>query len=406
MARMYCALALLFIASAAAAQTPPDLGPFTTLSDVGDVSRKTIATYDRSSGIYFISAAGDNMWGERDAFGFAWKEMKGDASIGARVRFMGKSEQPHRKAGVMLRQSLAPDSIYVDAVVHGDGLTSLQYRAETSGPTREIQCSQEAPTALRLEKRGDYIQLFTSNEDGVFFATGCQVKVALGGKFLAGLAVCAHDNAAFENARFSSVTVGLPPERRNVRVSAIEIVALDSLDRRILWYSASRLEVPSFTAMGDAICFREDGQLKLLSLNGRSEPRLVGADDLADCETAAPPISAGQRVSARVDGSRSQIWLEPADGKPRKLIDDTANQWSPRMAPDALSFAYMAGAAKAENGKAPDGDYLLTQRSLADGGRRVLARFHGGTGSLGISPWSADGKRIVFVSREPAPRED
>src|SRR5690349_2014803 len=300
MARLYYAIALLVVGSCCHAQQPQDLGPFTTVSDVGEVSRKTIATYDRSSGIYFISAAGENMWGERDAFGFVWKELKGDASIGARVRLMGKSNQPHRKAGVMLRQSLAADSLYVDAVVHGDGLTSLQYRAETGGPTREIQCAQEAPTALRLEKRGDYIQLFTANEDGVFFATGCQVKLALGAKFMAGLAVCAHDNNAFENARFSSVTVGLPPERRNVRISAIEVVPLDSLDRRILWYSSAKLEVPSFTAKGDAICFREDGQLKWLSLAGRREPRLVGADNLADCEAAMPPTSSGKRVVARV----------------------------------------------------------------------------------------------------------
>lgn len=403
MARMYCAIALTFALAGAAsqAQQPQDLGPFATISDVGEVSRKTLATYERSSGIYFISAAGENMWGERDAFGFVWKEMKGDASIGARVKFMGKSAQPHRKAGVMLRQSLAPDSIYVDAVVHGDGLTSLQYRAETAGPTREIQCAQEAPTALRLEKRGDYIQLFTANEDGVFFATGCQIKLVLGAKFMAGLAVCAHDNAAFENARFSSVTVGLPPERRNVRVSAIEMVPLDSLDRRILWFSSSRLEVPSFTAKGDAVCFREDGQLKILSLVGRSEPRLVGADNLADCEPVAPPISAGQRVVSRVDGGRSQIWLEPTDGKAKQLTRDSRNHWTPRMAPDALSFVSMAGNAKVVEGRPGAGDYLLTQRQLADGTERVLAQFYGGAGSLGIAPWSADGKRIIFVSREP-----
>lgn len=394
-------IALLLLSTSVTAQQPPDLGPFTTLSDIGDVSRKSIATYDRSSGIYFISASGENMWGERDAFGFVWKDMKGDANIGARVRFMGKSDQPHRKAGVMLRQSLAPDSVYVDAVVHGDGLTSLQYRAQTGGPTREIQCAQEAPTAVRLEKRGDYVQLFTSNEDGVFSATGCQIRIALGGKYLAGLAVCAHDNQAFENARFSSVTVGLPPERRSVRVSAIEIVATDSLVRRVLWYSSSRLEVPSFTAKGDAICFRENGQLQKLSLVARAEPVLVGADNLAECETAVPPMSAGQRVVHRVDGSRSQIWLEPTDGKPRKLTSDQRSNWQPRMAPDAASFIYLSGTARGVDGKPAPGDYLLAQRSLADGGERVLAQFHGGMGSLGISPWSADGRRVVFVSREP-----
>jgi hypothetical protein len=404
MTRLLCAAGLLLACAASSAQQPQDLGPFTNVSDIGDVSRKTLVTYDRSSGIYFISAAGENLWGERDGFGFVWKEMKGDASIGARVRFMSKGGHAHRKAGVMLRQSLAADSVYVDAVVHGDGLTSLQFRTEAGGATREIQCAQEAPTALRLEKRGDYVQLFTANEDGVFSATGCQVRLALGGRFHAGLAVCAHDNQAFENARFSSVTVGLPPERRSVRISAIEIVPVDSLDRRILWYSSARLEVPSFTATGDALCFREDGQLKKLTLAGRAEPTLVAADNIDQCTPPQPPISAGQRVVQRADGGRSQIWLEPAGGKATRLTKEGRNHWQPRLAPDATSFIYLSGSARGTDGRPADGDYLLTQRSLADGGERVLARFHGGPGSLGVAPWSIDGKRVVFVSREPEER--
>jgi len=54
-----------------------------------------------------------------------------------------------------------------------------------------------------------------------------------------------------------------------------------------------------------------------------------------------------------------------------------------------------------ERSQETDADYLLTQRPIADGPERVLAQFHGGAGSLGLAPWSSDGKRIVFVSREP-----
>src|SRR5690349_19541484 len=75
---------------------PIDLGPFSTISDVGELSRKTLVTFDRSSGIYFVSASGDNIWGEKDSFGFVWRELQGEASIGARVHFIGKSAEPHR----------------------------------------------------------------------------------------------------------------------------------------------------------------------------------------------------------------------------------------------------------------------------------------------------------------------
>jgi hypothetical protein len=286
-------------------------------------------------------------------------------------------------------------------VIHGDGLTSLQYRAVTGAPTREIQCAQEAPTAVRLEKRGDYLQVFAANEDGAFSGTGCMIKVSLRGTFHAGLAVSAHDNAAFENARFSSVTVGTPPERRSVRVSAIEIVPVDSLSRRILWFSSARLEVPSFTANGDGICFREAGQLKRLSLSGRAEPTPVGMENIDECAAAQPMISAGERVVGRVDGGRAQVWLEPAEGKPRRLGKDNRHHWSARLAPDARSVVFLSGSARADRGKQPDSDYLLVQSSLAGGEDRHLAEFHGGQGSLGISPWSPDGKTVIFVSREP-----
>jgi TolB protein len=392
--------ALLALLLSSPAWSQQDLGPFTTTTDIGELSRKTIVTYDRSSGIYFISAAGENIWGERDSFGFVSREIKGDASIGARIRFMGKSQQPHRKAGVMFRQSLSPDSVYADVVVHGNGLTSLQYRAETGGPTREIQCLQEAPTAVRLEKRGDYLQVFAANEDGVFLSTGCTIKIPFHGVFHAGLGVCAHDNQAFENARFSSVTVGLPPPRKSVHISALEIVPVDSLERRVIWYSSTPMEVPSFTAKGDAVCFREDGQLKRLSLIGRAEPGLVDMTNIGECEMAQPLISAAQKVIHKVDGGRAQIWLEPADGRPRRLTSH-GNNWLPRLAPDAQSFVFLSSQVKADKGKPGTGDYLLMLMPLAEGDERVLAQFYGGPGSLGISPWSPDGKRVVFVSREP-----
>lgn len=402
--RACCFTFAALFGSSSLALEPIDLGPFSTISDVGELSRKTLVAFDRSSGIYFVSASGENIWGERDAFGFVWRELQGEASIGARVHLIGKSSQPHRKAGVMFRQSLAPDSIYVDAVVHGDGLTSLQFRAEAGGPTREIQCDRQEPTAIRLEKRGDYFQLFTSNEDGVYSTTGCMIKVILGTKFLAGLAVSAHDNAAFETARFSSVTVGLPPPRKSTTVSAIEIVPVDSLTRRVLWYSSQKLEVPSFTADGDGVCFREGGQIMKLSLVGSSEPILVGADNMDVCATAAP-LSSPQRLSSRVSGGRSLVWLETAEGKPRKLIDDGRSQWHPRIAPDAASFVYLSGTARPLDGKIAASDYLLILRALAGGEERTLAHLYGGPGSLGLSPWSPDGKRVVFMSQEPEPVE-
>ncbi len=71
----------------------------------------------------------------------------------------------------MIRQSLDAGSPYVDAVVHGDGLTSLQYRKVQGGPTEEIQSPVRAPAALRLERHGDVFDLSVSR-DGKSLAAG------------------------------------------------------------------------------------------------------------------------------------------------------------------------------------------------------------------------------------------
>ncbi|MCP6286068.1 hypothetical protein NL472_27880, partial [Klebsiella pneumoniae] len=88
------------------------------------------ATYDEKTASYTLTASGANMWATADAFHFAAKPVSGNLRIAADVGFTGAGKDPHRKAGVMIRDSLEPDAPYADVVVHGDGLVSLQYRAE------------------------------------------------------------------------------------------------------------------------------------------------------------------------------------------------------------------------------------------------------------------------------------
>ena len=62
---------------------------------------------------------------------------------------------PHRKACLLIRQSLSPDSAYVDVAVHGSGLTSLQWREQAGGLTREVQSEVSALARVGLERQGE-----------------------------------------------------------------------------------------------------------------------------------------------------------------------------------------------------------------------------------------------------------
>jgi TolB protein len=269
------------------------------------------------------------------------------------------------------------------------------------GPTREIQCSREAPTAARLEKRGDYVLLLLAYESGRFEPTPCSIKLPLVGQFYAGLAVCAHDNAAFEVAKFSFVSLGLLPPRAKKRMSAIEVIALDSLQRRVVYQSDTSLDSPSFTAVGNAVCFREGGQLNYFSLTANSDSHMVGAENVDECRLAAFAPSPWQ-VSHKIKDGRAQLFR--GDGEkpqPQQLTEDSYSNWMPRLSPDGQWIAFVSGLGPPQKDKPVPGDYLLRELPIGGGKPRELAQFFGGPGALGLSPWSADGKRLVFVTREP-----
>ena len=61
------------------------------------------------------------MWFGMDDFQFAWKQMSGDVAISADIAFVGEKGNNHRKAVLMIRQSLDGDSPAVDIARHGVG---------------------------------------------------------------------------------------------------------------------------------------------------------------------------------------------------------------------------------------------------------------------------------------------
>jgi regulation of enolase protein 1 (concanavalin A-like superfamily) len=145
------------------------------------------------------------MWFARDSFHFVWKKMSGDLTLAADITFPEKGVEPHRKACLMVRQDLDAGSAYADAALHGDGLTSLQYREEHGGLTREIQSNVKAPRRLRLEKRGKYVSMSVAREGEDLRPAGGSFRLELSDPFYVGLAVCAHNDDLLETAQFTNV---------------------------------------------------------------------------------------------------------------------------------------------------------------------------------------------------------
>jgi TolB protein len=202
--RSLSALVLLTVAGMALSQTAA-LGIFTDQGSVGKTPPGCEAHYDPAKGEYRITGGGENMWAAADAFYFVWKQMSGDVTLSADVSWVGTSTVGHRKAVLMLRQSLDPGSAYADAVSHGDGLTSLQFRGVANEQTYQVFTQVEGKVRLRLVRQGSRYTMFAGKPDGELKPVGPVEYISMKGPVYVGLGVCSHVATALETAVFSNV---------------------------------------------------------------------------------------------------------------------------------------------------------------------------------------------------------
>jgi TolB protein len=215
------------------------IGIFEGSNDIGVGILKGAVAYDSTGATYKISGSGENMWFDHDAFQFVWKKMSGDAVISADVNFLGEGKNPHRKAVVIIRQSLDADSAYVDVARHGEGLTSLQYRDAKGATTHEVQANISGPKTIRLEKHGDYFSMLLAPKDGKMQVAGGSIRVPIQGDYYIGIGVCSHEKEVVETAVFSNVNVALPTAGGTPTLySTLETISIESTDRRVVHVAA------------------------------------------------------------------------------------------------------------------------------------------------------------------------
>jgi TolB protein len=201
-----CGLFLLVaVGVAAALPQVSGLGVFTNEGSVGQTPAGCKAEFDAAKGEYRITGGGANMWGAADAFYFVWKKAAGDVTLSADIQWVGTSAAEHRKAVLILRQSLEPGSLYADAVSHGNGLTSLQFRGAANEQTYQIVAAEDGPSRLRIVKKGSRFTMYFGKPGGELKSSGPVEFVTLQEPFYVGLGVCSHVATTVETAIFSNV---------------------------------------------------------------------------------------------------------------------------------------------------------------------------------------------------------
>src|SRR5580700_8338073 len=199
--------AIMTLGVAVALPQANDLGVFTNEGSVGQTPPGCQAQYDAAKGQYRITGGGANMWAATDAFYFVWKKVSGDVTLSADIQWVGTSAAEHRKAVLMVRQSLDHGSPYADAVSHGNGLTSLQFRGAASEQTYQVITQVEGTVRLRIERKGSRFTMYAGKPNEELKMVGPVEYVGLQDPVYVGLGVCSHAASTLEKAIFSNVKI-------------------------------------------------------------------------------------------------------------------------------------------------------------------------------------------------------
>jgi TolB protein len=357
--------------------------------DIGEIQLPGLAQFYQRQGEYRITGSGDNIWGRQDAFYYVWKEVEGDLTLTADVRWAGAEKLNHRKAGWMVRQNLEADAAYADVMSHGDGLICLQFRKAAGGDTADICRPVKEPATIKLERNGDVFNLSVAHKGGAFEPVG-SMTVKLTDPVYAGLAVSSHDGSITETAVFSNVTLENPGvvamEDRMVE-SSLEIVSIETGRRKVVYRADEHFEAPNWSRDGKYLIFNSNGKLYTISSAG-GEPKIFDTGFAVNCNNDHGFSPDGKMVviSDSSAGKGSQIYVLPAGGGKPRLVTEFAPSYWHGWSPDGKTLAYCAER---------NGNYDVYTISVNGGAETRLTDAEG----LDDGPdYSPDGKYIYFNS--------
>ncbi len=367
------------------------IGIFTGHSEIGTVLHSGAAKFDPANQNYKVSGSGENMWAAKDAFHFVWKKMEGDITLSSDIMFPETGKEPHRKACLMIRQSLDEDSAYVDVALHGDGLTSLQFRDAKGALTHEVQANTVSPKRLQIVKRGKYTLMNLGDGTGDCKFSGASVRIEFKEPFYVGMGVCAHNKDEIEKAIFTKVELTTQkenPTRPPQLYSVLETQSMASTDRRVTYVSPGRFEAPNWLSDNKTLIYNSGGRIYRIPMTG-GIPEAIDTGFAIRCNNdhGVSPDGKTLIISDQSQGDKqSRIYTLPITGGVPKLVTPNSPSYWHGISPDGKTLAYCAQR---------NGNFDIYTIPIAGGEETRLTT---ATGLDDGPEYSPDGKYIYFNS--------
>lgn len=238
--------------------------------DIGNPKLKGSFQFNEKLQQFTISGAGYNMWFERDELYMVSQEIEGDFILSANLKFLGEGVDVHRKIGLIIRNSNKENAIYMDGAVHGDGLTSLQYREKAGGETLEKPSEIIAPEFVQVERKGDEF-IFRISKGSLRLQVVEKVTLEMGSSVLAGMFISSHNVDVIEKARLWNVRMEKPAAEsidgyQTPSPSRLEILDIETGNRKVVYETETHIEAPNWSRNGEYLIYNSTGKLYKFNL--------------------------------------------------------------------------------------------------------------------------------------------
>lgn len=370
-------------------------GAFTAVGDVGTRRIPGSTAYDALSQSYCVTGGGANIWGAEDEFHYAAVPVAGDFIATVRGEFLGRGKNPHRKWGIMLRQGLGGDAMNADAAVHGDGLTSLQYRPAKGAETLEVKAATNGAEIVQIERSGDQVIMRAAKKGEALVETG-RVSMAFASESLVGLVVGSHEIDVAETAVFTNFRLDIPASAgvdgdEEPSASRLELLEAATGARRVVYATRDHLEAPNWSRDGKYLLYNQQGSIFKFPLD-TMKPALLDTGEVQannndhgiSFDGSRLALSSHTEQAGRKAGS--QIYVVGVEGgEPVKVTDQAPSYWH-GWSPDGATLVYCAER---------DGNYDVWSIPAAGGAETRLTTDPGLDDGPEFSP---DGKYVYFNS--------
>lgn len=182
-------------------------------TDIGDTNPAG-SFVELGSDSYSITADGDDIWNQADAFHYAYQPLSGDGQLTVRVTdISGPSTNEWRKAGVMIRETLDDDSphAFMTATAGGGGGLAFQWRslAGDDSESSHTRTGITPPVCLRIVRTGDTFRGYIL-ENGKWMRQGSPVTIPMSEDVYIGMAVTSHSDGKLCTATFDRACSDVP----------------------------------------------------------------------------------------------------------------------------------------------------------------------------------------------------